>query len=274
MRVAHGHFLLGWGQIRLASTDGRKGSQQCVTGGFRPTMDFSTRSAVTTEAAIAMQSFLHFYCIFSCLHRREADFFHLMQFYTRIAYNTKGWQRPSGTARNLEEKGSFSVLYGFGFEEWLFRPGWEIEGWRYGFLQGVNKGTKSGSKQALARQKQPHEVTLFTRLPDASHALVARIKGMEFLDRDLWKDAMAIYDANGWLKQMDSEVVAANGNSSVLYSNDYADEILNVRYRPENLEQLATPYVVRNDDWVNRRWRYSLYRLDDAQHTMLGSRFA
>jgi hypothetical protein len=73
---------------------------------------------------------------------------------------------------------------------------------------------------------------------------------------------------------MKSEVSAVNGNSSVLDGNDYADEILNVRYRPEHLEQLATPCVIRNDDWVNRRWRYSLYRLDDAQRTLLGSRFA
>lgn len=62
-----------------------------------------------------------------------------MHFISRISYNTSGWQHPTGEAGTLEGKKSFHALHGFGFEDWLFRGDWLLDGWRYAFIQGANK---------------------------------------------------------------------------------------------------------------------------------------
>lgn len=58
---------------------------------------------------------------------------------TRIAYNSSGWQHPTGDALREEASGTYNSDNGFGHEDWLFRSEWQIEGWCYAFLQGFNK---------------------------------------------------------------------------------------------------------------------------------------
>lgn len=73
---------------------------------------------------------------------------------TRMAYNSSGWQHPTGDARREEASGTYNSDNGFGHEDWLFRSEWQIEGWRYAFLQGVNK-----SHAKLVREPQAFDVT-------------------------------------------------------------------------------------------------------------------
>ena len=76
---------------------------------------------------------------------------------TRICYNSRDWQRPSGDAKELEGPKSYVHQHGFGHEEWLFRSEWNIGGWRYAFLQGVND-----SRRSLLAENRPFDLTLFT----------------------------------------------------------------------------------------------------------------
>ncbi len=59
-------------------------------------------------------------------------------YFSRICWNSKGWICATGDSRGLETPPRFVTSHGFGHEEWLFNNLWEIEGWRYGFLQPVN----------------------------------------------------------------------------------------------------------------------------------------
>jgi hypothetical protein len=61
-----------------------------------------------------------------------------MQKLARISYNSSNWQNPTGEAKKYESN-SHNRQNGFGHEDWLFRSAWQIDGWRYGFIQGVNK---------------------------------------------------------------------------------------------------------------------------------------
>lgn len=65
-----------------------------------------------------------------------------MKYLTRLCYNTDNWKKPSGVASAKEIKSSHTSKFGFGHEEWLFRDDWVIDGWRYAFVQGVNKSRK------------------------------------------------------------------------------------------------------------------------------------
>ncbi len=74
----------------------------------------------------------------------------MMHKLTRISYNSAHWQKPKGEARELEAPHTYNRAFGFGNEDWLFRSEWLIDGWRYAFLQGVNKG-----RQKLVKAGQP-----------------------------------------------------------------------------------------------------------------------
>src|SRR4051794_23771632 len=88
---------------------------------------------------------------------------------TRLCWNENGWERPSGSAAQVEAKETFNQQHGFGFEEWLFSPHFEVDGWRYGFVQGVNKSQKRLSGQAI-------RLLFFTIRPDSSRFFVGDLQ--------------------------------------------------------------------------------------------------
>src|SRR4051812_36569850 len=78
--------------------------------------------------------------------------------YCRLCWNTLDWRRPSGDAQALET-GTFVSNYGFGHEEWLLNTEWELDGFRYGFLQPINKAH-------AALEDRTFSAFLYTRRPD------------------------------------------------------------------------------------------------------------
>ena len=111
---------------------------------------------------------------------------------TRICFNSAKWQKPTGDAHRSEGKNTFNHEYGFGHEEWLFRDEWLLDGWRYGFIQGVNK-----SHRKLVQSAQPFDLTLFTIQPDGHRRYVAVIREVECLTDRQANDAIAIFQKRG-----------------------------------------------------------------------------
>jgi hypothetical protein len=133
-----------------------------------------------------------------------------MRYLNRIAFNSHGWRYPTGEARNLEDVKSYVHIHGFGHEEWIFRNEWLIDGWRYAFTQGVNKGRKR-----LSGNRVPFDLILFTLQPPG-HPLkrryIARIRDVECLDTTDSKAALDHFTDAGWLDQMKKEIEKVKGN--------------------------------------------------------------
>jgi len=181
-----------------------------------------------------------------------------MHFISRISYNSRGWQGPTGEASKLEGKDSFNALFGFGFEDWLFRGEWQIDGWRYAFIQGANK-------QGHKYEGTPLDLTLYTVLPDKRRRFVANIYEMECLNAQQSDEALDQFRQNGWLQQMEKEIVAVQGQPTALHDKTYTQHLLNVRFRLSNVDPFAPDSLILSDDWLFRRWRYHLYRLDESE---------
>ncbi|AMM13084.1 hypothetical protein AX768_02110 [Burkholderia sp. PAMC 28687] len=174
---------------------------------------------------------------------------------TRISFNSSGWQRPTGEARH-QESNSFNKLNGFGFEDWLFRGEWQMDGWRYAFLQGVNK-----SRRALLKIGEPFDVTAFTIEANKHRRYVATIREAECLDDKQAAGAVDAFRRNGWLDQMKREIEGVNGNVSAFDDNRWAPFIVNVRFRVENVEQYNASAYASGTDPVFKLNRYQLYTL-------------
>lgn len=172
---------------------------------------------------------------------------------TRIAFNSTGWQKPTGDARKYEASGTYNHDFGFGHEDWLFRSDWLIDGWRYGFIQGVNK-----SHAKLVRAGTPVDLTLFTVQPDKKRRYVATIHDVECLDDQQAEDALELFRKQGWYVAMLKEINDIGGDASALGNAEWAKHILNVRFRLENAELFASETYALPDDPVMKLNRYQL----------------
>lgn len=172
---------------------------------------------------------------------------------TRIAYNSSGWIRPTGDAKKEEAAGSYNSDNGFGHEEWLFRSEWQIDGWRYAFLQGVNK-----SRARLLREEQAFDVTLYTIEPDKRRRYVADIYGVECLDSTQAADAVKAFREMGWYDTMRQEIRAVGGKDAMLGNSPQASDILNVRFRADRVVLFPPGTYAAPDDPINRITRYLL----------------
>jgi len=92
----------------------------------------------------------------------------------RIAYNSAGWERPTGDAAKQETGDTYNAKNKFGHEDWLFRDKWQISGWRYAFIEGFNTKKQTYAGKAL-------DVSLYTIQPDKRCRLVGTISQVEGL---------------------------------------------------------------------------------------------
>lgn len=191
-----------------------------------------------------------------------------MLFATRLCWNTNRWQSPSGDARKKEAGSTFSREHGFGHEEWLFRTGWELDGWRYGFIQGVNKGRKTQLKRALL------DLVLYTIDDNKRRRFVAVINELEVLSDQAAQDALDAFKTNGWFETMLEEVQKAGGDPNVIRNESSASNIFNVRHRVESAEFHESLPLVPPDHPIQKNNRYQLIQLGDQTLAMSGGQTA
>ncbi|MCE4059318.1 hypothetical protein LXM60_03735 [Pandoraea sputorum] len=125
-------------------------------------------------------------------------------------------------------------------------------------LQGVNK-----SHAKLVRERTPFDVTLFTILPDKRRRYVAHIEEVECLDEIQAKEALEVFERNGWLSTMKSEISAIGGNVDALGHAEWAKHVLNVRFRHKNVQFFPDRTFASDTDKVQKLNRYVLA---DASH--------
>lgn len=181
----------------------------------------------------------------------------------RIAYNSRGWRGPTGEAARAEAEGTFNNVNGFGYEDWLFRNEWTVDGWRYAFLQGVNK-----SHARLIRERRPFDVVLFTVRPDRRRQYIATIDDVECLSSEQAANALDAFRENGWLDKMKREVLDVAGNTDALDNPTYAPDILNIRFKLGNARMYPDETFAEPDDPIHLWNRYLLTEALPAIPTM------
>jgi hypothetical protein len=185
----------------------------------------------------------------------------------RISFNSSGWTKPTGEARKYEASNTYNFKQGFGHEDWLFRNEWVLDGWRYAFIQGVNKSP-------LRKKQQILDLTLFTIDEKNRRRFVANIYGVECLSNDQAEAAVTVYRGNGWFATMEREAEEIGGNSKALGDSRWATHVLNVRYRQTNVDPFpADSFANPDDSWLQNRFRYQLYDFVPEQRTRIEQTF-
>ncbi|MCA8489506.1 hypothetical protein [Burkholderia arboris] len=185
-----------------------------------------------------------------------------MFYITRLCHNTANWQRPTGRA--TAETKSFFSMYGYGHEEWLFRSEWEIGGWQYGFLQGIND--KNRRRSLLDSGINVADVVLYETPGKNSRRYVARIRHVEILTDEQASDVLAEYKERGWYQKMLEEIDAVNGNRNAFGHEVWAPHVLNIRFRREDVEWYPPGTFAKPGDPVLEYRRYTFIQLKTDAH--------
>jgi hypothetical protein len=178
----------------------------------------------------------------------------------RLSYNSSGWVRPTKEAQASEEDGTYNQTHGFGHEDWFFRNEWQIDGWRYGFVQAVNSSHKK-----LVKLNEPFDLTLFTIDEQKRRRYVARIHEAECLDYPAAEQALEVFKQQGWHEIMVAEIRAIGGNAEALGNAKWAKHVLNLRFRPGNVRPFPLETFARQDDPVYSLNRYTLTDLESVE---------
>ncbi|MEZ4321141.1 MAG: hypothetical protein R3F61_26920 [Myxococcota bacterium] len=181
---------------------------------------------------------------------------------TRISWNRNGWTRPQGLGPLAEgpARGSTKTFvsdYGYGHEEWLFRPEHRIDGWQYGFVQPALKVNADRYGEVL-------DAVLYTISPDGERFYLGRIDGIEILGFDEATAARDEFDRRGWSATMEEDLQALQLSAKNLkISRNRSREFVNVRFRPDAVFMLREPVLASEDDVTHQRGknRYQFYPL-------------
>jgi len=172
----------------------------------------------------------------------------------RLCWNTHGWVSPSGDAAKTESRNTYATTMGFGHEEWLFNFNWLMDGWKYSFLQPVNRSIRQVRGEVI-------DVRLFSRDSPGSWSYVGEIKACEVLTHEQAQLAREEFRARGWLGEMEGHVRSLGGDIRGLQQDDPCN-LFNIRFRRQNAELYDPPVPADSSDAIRRITRYLLVPLD------------
>ncbi|WP_452598907.1 hypothetical protein [Pontimicrobium sp. MEBiC01747] len=183
--------------------------------------------------------------------------------YTRLIWNTNKWQTPTYHKWNKENYEDPNKMHeekhGYGYEEWLFNSRYQLNGYQYGFIQGINriKGTQDFLK----------ELTLFTIDPEnKKRYIVAKINNLEIIANNphIQEEVRSLFKA--WKNTMVDELKAIGADYSFFESEGF---IPNVRFKNENT-LIYEDKLEANFLKGNKFTRFNAYKIDSHPELLEG----
>ena len=172
----------------------------------------------------------------------------------RIVWNTEGWRKPSGPKGKAGGE-TYERTVGFGHDEWLLDDSRVIDGYHYAFIDPIRKGNHAG---------KTYEIHFFTRnAAEKEKYYLGYISSVYCLTEEEAKITYEQYEHRGWIESMREEIRAIGGddkNFGLIDNGQTPINILNIRFRLEDVHFLKTPAPLSEDD-INTKAEY--YRLYD-----------
>lgn len=186
----------------------------------------------------------------------------------RVVWNTNGWQSPSGSKGKSPHMGNHEHDYGYGYEEWLFDPKKQIDGYQYGFLQPFNQCFSKYTGDIFP------DVYLYTiEAGTGRRYWVAHLRDVEVLTLDECKKITKQYDDLGLRQEMLKQIQAVAGQKD--FSSHHNGRLAHLRFKHySNPAGSGKPYLKPNLLPINPNhavYRLNRFKLYDASEMELPS---
>lgn len=179
-----------------------------------------------------------------------------MELFTRLTFNENEWIVPSGHPWSKDKQGNPGVSYenqhGFGHEEWLLNPRYNIAGWQYGYIRGLRRVHEKVDRVYLYSVNKDNGKNYIYYL--------GFLNNVEILD-DNWGIKFPIVKKvfNDYSPMVIEEVAQTNGNSLAFKQDPFIPVI---RFNKDGNSLLDKPRLL---DFfpLNRYKRFQPYQLTD-----------
>lgn len=193
-----------------------------------------------------------------CVLNNEVASFVSKRIFTRLTSNQNNWELPSPHKWKKENQGKknipFENQYGFGHEEWLLNQRYNVDGFQYGFIRGIEKN------KAV---KYYNDVYLYTVENDKSRNLVyylGYIKNVQVVKGDLSLLKKIRKTVEQYYSEMLKEVEAINADVTGIVKFPF--EVL-VRFKLKDVHFFEEPVYQPNFD-LNKYKRFQPYKLESS----------
>ncbi|WP_124981239.1 hypothetical protein [Nonlabens xiamenensis] len=189
-------------------------------------------------------------------HVQLKEPFSIDERYARLTWNTNKWHQPIYHDWDKKHQNNPKKLheekYGYGHEEWLFNPRYQLNGYQYGFIQGINMMKKT--------QDFIKELTLFTIEPKSKKRfLIAKADDVEIITNNslVQKEIHPLF--HRWKKTMINELKEIGVDYKYFDTEGF---IPNVRFRTENLLLYEDNFEANNLDGL-KFTRFNAYKTEN-----------
>jgi hypothetical protein len=177
----------------------------------------------------------------------------------KLVYNEDGWQKPSGISKwdpNLRKKDGipFEKRYGYGHEEWLFSPLFNIQGYQYGFIEGLEP-------RRIGEVTLVDEVHLFTiDLKTKNRIYLGFLKNVEINNFKMPSELIVNAKLKKIQQQMIQDLIEVNADPIII--KKYPPKPL-IRFKLKDINLLNTPILVKNKSFISKYNRCTPYNFND-----------
>ncbi|MCX7131060.1 HNH endonuclease [Aeromonas sp.] len=161
----------------------------------------------------------------------------------RVCWNTNNWSKPSGSDGKSTGK-SFEKDYSYGFEEWLNSDGYLIDGYKYGYLQGVSRGEKTYPGQKI-------NFFLYTKTQNKTFC-VGIIYDAYCLTEDERIQAIKDHNRNGFISNIINQLNEINIRNIYRSKVDNYSFVFNIKYKPDSL--VLFPNLLSTNKITHKRY--------------------
>jgi hypothetical protein len=179
-----------------------------------------------------------------------------MAIFTRLTFNENDWIIPSGHPWTVVNQGKPNIPYenqhGFGHEEWLLNPRYNVDGWQYGYIRGLKSSQGTVDRVYLYTVKKEEGYNTVYYL-----GFINNVETIGNTWRSMFPIIASVFD--DYIPSVIEEVEQTNGNAQILIDDPFNPVI---RFRIEDINILDIPKVIEGFP-LARYKRFQPYHITD-----------
>ncbi len=181
-----------------------------------------------------------------------------MQKIARLCWNSQSWEYPSGKNGKNSNADSYEYMYGFGWEEWLLDTSKLIDGYHYGYIQGIANHHEKYYRESMEQGKN-YDIYLYSiENKSKQRYWLGVIKDVQIISKEESAEVYKEYKKKGWLNEMEEQLLHVGANIDSFYSDAHQGEGFAVlKYKPKNLKLHNSALPFSKDDPAVPSFYYS-----------------